>query len=275
MTDLSSYLKLASRHELLSAEEERRLGRLIQDARAAAARLAMEGRSRADRRIVEVGRQARMQLVESNLRLVVKLARAYPTHTLVDLSDLIQAGNHGLLIAAGKFDPERGFRFSTYATTWIRSRMSRAIDEGTSALKMPADSVNALRTALRRTADGHTTLTEEHRRLQWAYDAASLDEPFEDGNHDLGDYMSCDGPDVDALVVERLERQSLHRQMRALPSRHRRALLLRFGYLNGEPRTLKDIGSALEISAVEARHLVNDGLQLLQDQLQRRRSTCP
>src|SRR3546814_17413985 len=100
-------------------------------------------------REVAAGRDARTVLVESNLRLVVSIARRFPTHTLVDMADMIQAGNQGLLLAAERFDPDRGFRFSTFATRYIRSGISRAIDKGTSALHLPIDVVNGLRSSLR------------------------------------------------------------------------------------------------------------------------------
>src|SRR3546814_18122418 len=98
-------------------------------------------------REVAAGRDARTVLVESNLRLVVSIARRFPTHTLVDMADMIQAGNQGLLLAAERFDPDRGFRFSTFATRYIRSGISSAIDKGTSELHMPIEVVNGLRSS--------------------------------------------------------------------------------------------------------------------------------
>src|SRR3546814_15763847 len=124
-------------------------------------------------REVAAGRDARTVLVESNLRLVVSIARRFPTHTLVDMADMIQAGNQGLLLAAERFDPDRGFRFSTFATQYIRSGFSRAIDKGTYALHMPTAVVNGLRHSLRTAGDHDGQTPHLHLPSQRAYRAVA------------------------------------------------------------------------------------------------------
>jgi RNA polymerase primary sigma factor len=265
LTDLANYVRQASARPLIDAAEERRLARLIRLGQQATARIEAKAGTVEDEVIASAGAEARRVLVESNLRLVVSIARRYPQHTLVDLSDLIQAGNQGLITAAERFDPDRGFRFSTYATTWIRSRIGRAIDKGTSALHLPIDSVNALRSATRAVDDAGGTLPDWCADLQRAYAAVSLDVRLPDSERALGELQGSYDESVEIVVEERLRNETVHGLLARLPALHRRALAVQFGFLDGRPGSIRAIATTLGVSTRQVRRLLREGEQMLRD----------
>ena len=201
------------------------------------------------------------------MRLVVSIARRYPQHTLVDLSDLIQAGNQGLLAAAERFDPDRGFRFSTYATTWIRSRIGRTIDKGTSALHLPIDSVNALRGAARAAHDGGGSLPVWVVDLERAYAAVSLDMPLPGSERSLGDLQVSRDESVEAEVEGSLRDEAVRRMLAGLPPLHRQALAIQLGFLDGRPQSIRAVATRLGISTRQSRRLLREGEQMLRDRV--------
>jgi RNA polymerase sigma factor (sigma-70 family) len=267
VTDLANYVALAAATRLLDADEERRLGRLVRRGHEASARIQGGIATADDEAMAATGAAAKRVLVESNLRLVVSIARRYPQHTLVDLSDLIQAGNQGLLTAADRFDPDRGFRFSTYATTWIRSRIGRTIDKETSALHLPIDSVNALRAAAR-AVDGSAGSTPGLLAdLERAYSAVSLDAPLPNYQRSIGDLQASQEEPIEAQVEDRLRAQAIHGLLASLPPLHRRALAIQFGFLDGQPRSIRAVALSLGISTRQVRRLLREGEQMLKQEM--------
>src|SRR2546423_1628822 len=144
------YLNEIGKVPLLTAEEERSLSRVIEAGHEAAERIAAGETGTELARAVTDAAAAKDRFIRANLRLVVSIARRYPLPQGMDLGDLVQEGNLGLEHAVDKFDWRRGFKFSTYATFWIRQAIGRALDQKASLVRLPGDRSASLRAALRR-----------------------------------------------------------------------------------------------------------------------------
>jgi RNA polymerase primary sigma factor len=167
------YLNDIGKVPLLNAEEERELSRAIEAGRDAATRLEAGEKGAELKRSVRKAAEAKDRFIRANLRLVVSIARRYPLPQGMDLLDLIQEGNLGLEHAVDKFDWRRGFKFSTYATFWIRQAIGRALDQKASLIRIPGDQSARLRAALRETFGDWETLdplsAELHRLTRPQY----------------------------------------------------------------------------------------------------------
>jgi RNA polymerase primary sigma factor len=224
---------------------------------------------------------ARRTMIESNLRLVVTIARRFSA-TGLPIGDLVQEGNLGLLRAVEKFDWRLGFKFSTYATWWIRQAIARgAADRGTRAIRLPVHVDEQLGRLWRTRSRMHELLGREPTddeladaldmpverilRLKDTTQAVtSLDAPIgEDGAHlqDLLEDDSATGPDE--LAVAAVGREALEQALDALPDRERQVLVLRFGLDSGTPRTLEEVGKVMGFSRERARQVERDALASL------------
>lgn len=230
---------------------------------------------------VEMGKAAHDQLVNSNLRLVVSLARRYVGRGMA-LLDLIQEGNVGLMRAVERFDYRRGFKFSTYATWWIRQSISRAIADQGRTIRMPIhvlDSVNKLTrltremTQLRGQPPSIEELADELdlpvervaelRRI--AQDTVSLETPVgEDEDGTLGDLVEDVDSEMpaDAATFTSLQSQ-LARALEGLSDRERQVLIMRFGLADGKPRTLEEVGVHFNVTRERIRQLETKALAKL------------
>jgi RNA polymerase primary sigma factor len=279
------YLDEVGRHPLLTKDDEVELSQAFeagQDAQAKLADLPSDHpeaatlRSRAAR-----GEAARRKMIESNLRLVVSIARRFSA-TGLPLGDLVQEGNLGLLRAVEKFDWRKGFKFSTYATWWIRQAIARgAADRGARAIRLPVhvdEQVGRLRrtqTRLHESLGREPTdeeLAEELdmpvekvlRLKDTAQAITSLDTPIGDDGAALQDFLEDDsavGPDE--LAVEAVGREALEQVLGSLPDRERQVLILRFGLDSGTPRTLEEVGAVMGFSRERARQVERDALASL------------
>src|SRR6185312_5614759 len=228
------YLNDIGKVSLLNAEEERELSRVIEAGREAAAKLEA-GKKGADlKAAVAAASAAKDRFIRSNLRLVVSIARRYPLPQGMDLLDLIQEGNLGLEHAVDKFDWRRGFKFSTYATFWIRQAIGRALDQKASLVRLPGDRSASLRAALRQASGDGEELDAESARLHRLSTPVSLDRTVgDDGDTTLVDLIPNDQGTPEDAVMAQVDGDLLDELLSTLDKRARFAVEARFGLLDG------------------------------------------
>jgi RNA polymerase sigma factor (sigma-70 family) len=252
------YLNDIGKVPLLTAEDERELSRQIEEGREAQAELDNGKRSVALKRKVKQAEQAKDRFIRSNLRLVVSIARRYPLPQGMDLLDLIQEGNLGLEHAVDKFDWRRGFKFSTYATFWIRQAIGRALDQKASLIRIPGDRSASLRAALRQASGDGETLDQANAELHRLTTPVSLDKTVgDDGDATLGDLMANGDPTPEDAVMVGVESDLLNDLLHTLEPRARYAVEARFGLLDGERKSVREVGESLGVTAEAARRLVS------------------
>src|SRR4249919_3943495 len=255
---LQLFLREAGRHALLTAAQEVELSKRIE---------------RGDL-------DAKQRMIQSNLRLVVSIAKNYRNQGLPFL-DLIQEGTLGLIRAVEKFDWRRGYKFSTYATWWIRQAVARALADKARTIRMPVHIVERLQkmnraernlwTQLGREPTLEEIATEASLPLQQAREvrgaaraAASLDQPVGDTEDAVfGDFVAGDGPLPDEEVEVSLRCQALAVALGALGERERKVLILRYGLQDAEPKTLEEIGRRLGLTRERVRQIETEALKRL------------
>jgi RNA polymerase primary sigma factor len=227
-------------------------------------------------RIEQGDEDARAAMISANLRLVVHWARRYQGRG-IDLTDLVQEGTFGLMRAVEKFDWRRGFKFSTYATWWIRQAMARALADKSRMIRMPVHIVERVQklnraerllwAELGREPTLAEIATEANMPLDQAKDvkaaprAMSLDTPVgSDDDAVLADFVSGSGPLPDELVEETLRAEVIASALRTLPKRHRDVIVLRYGLDEANPRTLGEIGKRLGITRERVRQIEVEAL---------------
>ncbi len=256
---LRLYLREISRISLLSAQSELELAR----------------------RVVRGEREARNRLIEANLRLVVSIAKRYVGQGLA-LEDLIGEGNIGLIRAVSKFDPEKGFRFSTYATWWIKQAITRSILEGTRAVRLPVYIMEEVMRVKRVTRQlyqelGHEPTAQQigarlgitgarvSELLVWAEKVFSLDAPLSDEEEnslaDIIEDTQTAGPS-DATDRELLK-DEVRRALDNLPQRERQVIELRFGLQDDHDHTLEEVGKKLRVTRERVRQIEERAIRKL------------
>ncbi len=263
---IGMYLNEIGRVPLLTADEERDLSKAIEDGRAAAARIAAGETSRELRASVNAAAKAKDRFIRANLRLVVSIARRYPLPQGMDLGDLIQEGNLGLEHAVDKFDWRRGFKFSTYATFWIRQAIGRALDYKSSLIRIPGDRAASLRSALRQAGGDADTLDNINADLHRLSTTVSLDKSVgEDGDATMGDLIASSGVSPEDVVMAAVDSELIDQLLGTLDARARRAVEMRFGLFDGERKNFREIGEELSISPEAARRLVGRAIGNLRE----------
>ncbi len=280
------YLESVSTHDLLTAKDEVRLARVIERGQNAEQELAGDADIATEERVVLVryvrqADHAKQQFIRCNLRLVISIAKRYTGRGL-DLLDLIQEGNLGLIRAVEKFDWRKGFKFSTYATWWIRQAISRGLGNHGRTIRLPVHMVDIVRTV----QESELTLRERLRRtptvseiaevsgldevkilfaLNTPSDTISLDRPVgDDGDSELSDFVEDgDAKDPFATVAEAARREELLRALGTLDTREQTVLVLRYGLDANPPRTLSDVGVHLGITRERVRQIETRALSKL------------
>ncbi|MEC9057603.1 MAG: sigma-70 family RNA polymerase sigma factor [Actinomycetota bacterium] len=197
---------------------------------------------------------------------MVSVARRYPLPPGMELLDLIQEGNLGLEHAVDKFDWRKGFKFSTYATFWIRQAIGRALDQKASLVRLPGDRSASLRAALRAVSGNGDELDEEHARLHRLTTPTSLDRTIgDDDSNELVDLLpdSADGPELQVMAMA--ENEMATRLLDVLDNRARYAVEQRFGLTDGRKRSYREVGEDLGVTAEAARRLVKRAVITVRD----------
>ena len=261
MTDdpVRMYLREIGKIPLLTAEEEQDLAR----------------------RMAEGDETARNRLAEANLRLVVSIAKRYTGRGMLFL-DLIQEGNMGLMRAVEKFDYEKGYKFSTYATWWIRQAITRAIADQARTIRIPVHMVETINRVIRKSREmsqslGHDPSSAElaealnmsvervEEILKISQEPVSLETPVgEEEDSHLGDFIEDEAADAPADAASaNLLREQLLEVLDTLTEREADVLKLRFGLEDGRPRTLEEVGKEFDVTRERIRQIEAKALRKL------------
>ncbi len=260
LDSLRLYLRSIGRVSLLTAEQEVMLAKRIE---------------RGDM-------NAKQHMIEANLRLVVSIAKSYLGRGLTFL-DLIQEGSMGLIRAVEKFDYRRGYKFSTYATWWIRQAVTRAIADKGRTIRIPVHMVEKLNkvihverqlvqqlgrepTPAEIAAELETTVREVRDILRMAQQPVSLEKPVgEEEESELGDFVEDQTAESPfELASERLRKENLRRALAALPEREREVIEMRFGLTGQRPYTLEEVGRAFNVTRERIRQIETHTLKKLE-----------
>jgi RNA polymerase primary sigma factor len=260
LDSLRLYLRSIGRVGLLTAEEEVHLAKRIE---------------RGDM-------SAKQHMIEANLRLVVSIAKGYLGRGLTFL-DLIQEGSLGLIRAVEKFDYRRGYKFSTYATWWIRQAVTRAIADKARTIRIPVHMVEKLNkvvhverqlvqdlgrepTPEEIAAELDCTAREVKDILRMSQLPVSLEKPIgEEEDSELGDFVQDDTAESPfELAVENLRRENVRKALDALPAREREVIEMRFGLKGHQARTLEEVGRAFGVTRERIRQIENNTLKKLE-----------
>ncbi len=268
---VGQYLNEIGAVALLTADDEKMLSKAIEKGRDA--QVVLDGEEKitaAERRslrtAVREAEAARDRFIRANLRLVVSIARRYPLPPAMELLYLIQEGNLGLEHAVEKFDWRRGFKFSTYATFWIRQSIGRALDQKASLIRLPSDRSASLRAALRHSGGDSDGLDDENAWLQRISTPTSLDKNIGDeGDSTLVDLIGDDAPSPEDHALESDRKEMIRGLLDRLDPRAQLAVARRFGLIDGESHSYREVGEELGVTAEAARRLVKRAVDELRE----------
>jgi RNA polymerase primary sigma factor len=270
------YLREIGRVDLLTPDDERRLAQAIEEGNQAALQLDCPidpAEHRRLMRIVQTGQRAKSELIQANLRLVVSIAKRYSGRGMLFL-DLIQEGNLGLMRAVDKFDHTKGFKFSTYATWWIRQAITRSIADQARTIRIPVHMVESMNRVLRMQRQMHQELEREptldelaercglhpdriREILRISLDPLSLDSPVgEEDDSNLTDFIEDLTVDAPAdMATKRMLAQAVEEALGELTDREQEIVRMRFGLDDGQARTLEDVGKEFGVTRERIRQI--------------------
>lgn len=257
--NLTAYLMQLGKDKLLNAEEEKGLSK----------------------KILKGDKKAREALINANLRLVVKIAKGYLSNDM-ELIDLIQEGNLGLIKAADKFDFKKNVRFSTYASFWIKQSIARALSNKSRMIRLPHRKEEKLRKITRaqnklskdfgRTPDAlelavETRMEEDEidRILKLPDKVLSIESTHDETNYSLKNVVEDPKYNPDYLVMRNYLREKTQEMLKILSEKEKKVLLMRYSFFSGEKNTLKDIGQKLSISPETVRQIEMRALKKIRE----------
>ena len=276
------YLREIGQVDLLTVDDERRLAQLIEEGKLAAEKIdaanengapveGVEGRMLM--RAVNRGERAKSELTQANLRLVVSIAKRYSGRGM-QLLDLVQEGNLGLMRAVDKFDYTKGFKFSTYATWWIRQAITRSIADQARTIRIPVHMVEHMNRVTRAKRSMHQELEREpsieeiaervqlepdrvRELLRISQDPLSLDSPVgEEDESNLGDFIQDESADSPADAAARVMlSDAVGEVLGELSEREQEIVRLRFGLDGGQAKTLEEVGKAFGVTRERIRQI--------------------
>jgi RNA polymerase primary sigma factor len=277
---IRQYLDGIGTFELLNAEDEVRLAKAIEDGRKAEIALENE-RDPAKRRklrvLVRVGEEARQTFIRANLRLVVSIAKRYG-HAKLPFLDLVQEGNLGLIRAVEKFEYRKGFKFSTYATWWIRQAITRAIADKSRTIRVPVhmmDTISQMQTAdtnltkkFGRTptddelaVESGLTVAKIREARKVAPEPISIFEPIGEDNATLGDFIEDhDAATPFEMIASKLNIEDLRIILDRLTDRERIIIIMRYGLDGQVPATLDEVGRHFDVTRERIRQIESKAL---------------
>ncbi|WP_036482502.1 sigma-70 family RNA polymerase sigma factor [Myxosarcina sp. GI1] len=277
-TNIEAYLKEIGRTPLLDAAQEVKLANQVQ---AMLPLLEQEELTNEEKKIVKHGQRAKQKMAKANLRLVVSIAKKYQNRGLSFL-DLIQEGSFGLIRAIEKFDPTKGYKFSTYAYWWVRQAMTRAIANQARTIRLPihiTQDLNKIKKATRQLSQDLGRQPSEQeladkldldiKKLRSIRQAAkrtksrSLNIVIDDQKTELEQLLSSDSPLPTDILAETELRDRIDNLLNSLSPKQRDVIALRFGLSDGKPMTYEQIGNHCGISRERVRQIKNKALKLL------------
>jgi RNA polymerase sigma factor (sigma-70 family) len=280
------YLDGIGKYPLLTKDDEVALSKTIEAGRAAKAALDSEdkitaARKRELRKVARAGDDAVETFTNANLRLVVSIAKKYQSSDM-PLLDLVQEGNLGLIHAVEKFDWRKGFKFSTYATWWVRQAIGRGIDNSSRTIRLPVHAGDQIRRLLRMRGQmegelgrlptaaelaGLMQMPEEQvaELLQYGAEPMSLETPIgTDGDTELADIVAdLSAPSPFEMVAQQMLGSEIDKLLAPLDERERQILQLRYGLDRGEARTLEEVGAVLNLTRERIRQIERQALSKL------------
>lgn len=254
---------------LLTADEEVELAQQIEEGVAARQRAA-EGRpNTGDDDAIEAAERARHRFIEANMRLVISIAGRSKLPPYSDRNDAIQDGMVGLDRAVEKFDWRKGYKFSTYATWWIRQAIQRGMENTATTIRIPAHRASELNTTLASVGGDPTQLPRRLATIAAMSNLDSIDRPLPDANQTLGDMLADDtvGPEVEAQA--NVDRDAIEALLSELDASTAQAIVSRFGLDGSEPATYATIADEIGVSPEAARRRVVRALERLRPEASR------
>ncbi len=277
-TNIEAYLKEIGRTPLLDAAQEVKLANQVQ---AMLPLLEKEDLTNEETKTLKQGQRAKQKMAKANLRLVVSIAKKYQNRGLSFL-DLIQEGSFGLIRAIEKFDPTKGYKFSTYAYWWVRQAMTRAIANQARTIRLPihiTQDLNKIKKATRQLSQDLGRQPSEQeladkldldlKKLRSIRQAAkrtksrSLNIVIDDQKTELEQLLSSDSPLPTDILAETELRDRIDNLLNSLSPKQRDVIALRFGLSDGKPMTYEQIGNQCGISRERVRQIKNKALKLL------------
>jgi RNA polymerase primary sigma factor len=250
------------RRTLLTAADERMLAKAIEEGAEARARIEAGTAVDGDDDLVRAGEEARQHFIEANIRLVQSIANKFAVPTHLDRDDIVQDGMIGLEKAVEKFDWRRGYKFSTYATWWIRQSIQRGLEASATTIRIPGHRSRELRTALAASPTGDG-LTEELAAIDMLSQLESMDRPLGDGPDTIGTMVASGDEGPDELATRNVHGELVDALLDELDERSRYAVAARFGLRGHEPATFATIADELGVTPQAVRRRVERAITKL------------